>query len=447
MDQIQNRQLQTDRELAYENFIKYSYTAISKIEFREPMPIDLPVSEQINWCLKFLYVTECNDVFAGCYGFSSSKELVGLPLRSCWGDDKNAREILKMYIESDYTWINVETYEINKDGEELYGLNNINSTIKNHKVYNFWVLAMDITELKLTQLKLKKHQKKLEILVKERTKELESAIHELRATNNELQTEITARKKIEIALKESESKQRDLNASKDKFFRIIGHDLRNPIGQMIQISELLEKKSKELSEEEQLRFIKLLKESSIRGFKLLENLLEWAMSQTGAIKFKPESTSLYDIINENIGLLSENAKNKNIQILNTIDNHIRIHADKNMINTVIRNLLSNAIKFSFLNGKVEITSHSQSNHTNILIQDYGKGMTKSESMKLFKIDTVFSTTGTNNEKGTGIGLIICKEFIDKHNGRISVESKINKGSKFIVSIPNTMMEKGANNGL
>lgn len=425
----------TEKELDYENFVKYSYTAIAKLEFREPMPIDLPVSEQINWCLKFLYIAECNDEFAGGYGFSCSKDLVGLPLRSCWGDAKNAREILKMLIESNYTWKNIETHEITKDGEELYALNNINSTIKNHKVYKLWVMAIDITELKITQHKLKTHQKKLEILVEERTKELESTIHKLKSTNNELQKEITARKKIEIALKESETEQKVLNATKDKFFFIIAHDLRNPFHSIIALSQILIHDIHDKEHDEIEKTINLIHDVSSKSYKLLENLLQWALAQKGEITFKPEHFNLLDLFNSEIDFLFNLALQKNISLSLSIKPDLEVFADKNMIVTIVINLVSNAIKFTHHGGAITVVARANIDETKISVIDTGMGMKPKDVEKLFKIENAQSTRGTDNEKGTGLGLILCKEFTEKHNGKIWVESEVGKGSLFNFTIP------------
>lgn len=227
-----------------------------------------------------------------------------------------------------------------------------------------------------------------------------------------------------------------LNAAKDKFFRIIGHDLRAPIAQMIQISELLEEHYNDLPAEKILKLIKSINESSTRGFKLLENLLEWARVQTGTIRFEKESFSFSNLVEENFGLIKKNAEAKNIKLINNISGNFTFVADKNMINTVLRNLLSNAVKFTDSNGTIEIGNNTkQSKVHEIYIKDNGIGIEKVNFNKLFKIDTDYSSLKTKEKKGTGLGLILCKEFIEKHNGEIWFESEPGKGSTFYFTIP------------
>lgn len=170
-------------------------------------------------------------------------------------------------------------------------------------------------------------------------------------------------------------------------------------------------------------------------FNLSENLLEWSRSQAGAISFNPKHISVGKIINANIELFKKEAKDKNIQIHHNIDENLLVWADDNMITTVIRNLLSNAIKFTYPNGKIEITIKEVDDFYEISIKDNGKGMTSTERDRLFKIEYGFSTVGTNKERGTGLGLIICKEFVEKHNGEIRIESKEGAGSRFIIHLP------------
>ncbi len=228
---------------------------------------------------------------------------------------------------------------------------------------------------------------------------------------------------------------KSLNATKDNFFRIIGHDLKGPIGQMIQLSEIFEENYVDMSDETLLMLIKSMKESSIRGIKLLENLLDWARSQTGDILFNPEPVIISELIIGNKELLEEQAKIKNVRI-NTFDLYEgKVTIDRNMINTVIRNLLSNAIKFTRTNGNIEIRNSIDKNNLIVSVKDNGLGMSDNDSSKLFKVGMERTSVGTNNEIGTGIGLILCKEFIDKHNGSIWVNSKLGEGSTFYFSIP------------
>ncbi len=172
-------------------------------------------------------------------------------------------------------------------------------------------------------------------------------------------------------------------------------------------------------------------------YDLLENLLTWARSQTGRIDFNPDNYDLTHIINNCIHLLKTSITNKEIKIINNVEGEIHAYVDANMISSIIRNLLTNAIKFSFKGSKITISVADEGNYYRLSVCDNGIGMTDEVIEKLFRIDLVHSTTGTANETGSGLGLILCKEFILKHNGRIWVESKPGKGSRFYLTLPKT----------
>ncbi|MCB1189613.1 MAG: hybrid sensor histidine kinase/response regulator [Leptospiraceae bacterium] len=224
------------------------------------------------------------------------------------------------------------------------------------------------------------------------------------------------------------------NKTKDRFFSIIGHDLSNLFGSFINLMDIWEV-YKEESVESIERSLLSIQNSAERGYSLLVNLLDWSRSQTGKLDFKPEILNLKKIVDENLELLGNNANNKNITLSSFIGESICIFADKNMLNTIIRNLMSNAIKFTPVGGKVEVNSGINKDYVEITISDNGIGIHPEDISKLFKIDVDHKTLGTKNEQGTGIGLILCKEFIEKHNGKIWVESILNKGSNFYVSLP------------
>jgi signal transduction histidine kinase len=175
---------------------------------------------------------------------------------------------------------------------------------------------------------------------------------------------------------------------------------------------------------------------------LLENLLEWANSQRGKISFNPIPLNLNEIFKEEFKMLDEMAGRKYIKLNSRFTDDLTIVADKNMIKTILRNLISNAIKFTNKNGKVEVTATSDNKQVMISVSDSGIGMTKETMAKLFRIDSNLSTHGTENEKGTGLGLILCKEFVEKHGGKIWVESESGKGSIFRFTLP--MNKKSSN---
>lgn len=227
----------------------------------------------------------------------------------------------------------------------------------------------------------------------------------------------------------------ELNMAKDKFFRIIGHDLRNPFGSIMGLSEIMIEQLNEFTEQNLWEMLTHIHKSSKSTYHLLENLLTWSRSQSGDIEFKPTLVFVQELINDTIYLLAENARQKNIQLKVEIDEELRITADENMISTIIRNLTSNAIKFTREQGQVTISTITKNDEIIFSIADNGVGIEEGDIDKLFKIDGEYSTPGTNNEQGTGLGLVLCKEFVDKHNGKLWVESIPGEGSTFNFSIP------------
>jgi len=248
--------------------------------------------------------------------------------------------------------------------------------------------------------------------------------------------DITEQKLAEQGLKESEANLRELNATKDKFFSIIAHDLKSPFNSIIGFSNLLARQIQEMDYTAIKEYASIIENSSLQAMDLLMNLLEWSRSHTGRIVFTPEKIDITASINQATELFSALALQKSITIYKKIQDRIFISADKAMISTILRNLISNALKFTNNGGKIVISAEQMSNELIVSVMDDGVGIGKDSIGKLFRIDVSYSTLGTQNEKGTGLGLLLCKEFIDKHGGRIWVESEPGKGSKFFFSIPN-----------
>jgi len=251
--------------------------------------------------------------------------------------------------------------------------------------------------------------------------------------------DITEWTEIENNLLQSEKKLRDASAAKDKFFSIIAHDLKNPFHSILNFSDLLLKHYNTYDKEEVLTFIKMIHESSRQAYNLLDNLLNWSRTQTSKMDFNPAVTDMHEIIKNVIGLLEGTAMEKNITLINNVRPKTNVFCDPYMISTVIRNLLSNAIKFTRPAGKVTIDSKSRSIMTEISVADTGVGIRKEDIDKLFRIDLHFSTTGTANEEGTGLGLILCHEYVHINNGKLRVTSKPDKGTTFYIDIPNSSM--------
>jgi PAS domain S-box-containing protein len=252
--------------------------------------------------------------------------------------------------------------------------------------------------------------------------------------------DITERKKAEQELKEKEAKLEKSNKTKDKFFSIIAHDLKAPFNTLLGFSNLLYENFDDYSKEEQKEFLNIIRNGINSSYKLLENLLVWSRSQRGAIKFKPEKINLHLLTNEIQKLLNQSILKKSILFENKIAGKFYVYADKDMLSTIIRNLLSNAIKFTPKGGNITLVSRlkktiKSQEYVEISVKDSGVGISEQMQSKLFDIGEAISTRGTENEKGTGLGLILCKEFVEKHNGEIWVESKVGKGTTFYFSIP------------
>ena len=230
---------------------------------------------------------------------------------------------------------------------------------------------------------------------------------------------------------------KELNSKKDKFFSIIAHDLKGPIGGLLNLGEILHKKHDELPSDKREELFRLLVASTKETSNLLENLLQWSRSETKQIEMSPRQLNIDALINKSINLLRQHIEEKSIEIKKNIDESIYVWADQNMIDTVLRNLISNAIKYVRRNGKININCQLDSHNklVSISINDNGIGITEEVLTKLFNIENNHSTKGTLNEPGTGLGLKICKEFVHANSGKIQVESKVDKGSTFTISLP------------
>ena len=263
-------------------------------------------------------------------------------------------------------------------------------------------------------------------------------------------TDITSRKKAEetviageerfqklvVNLSEKENKLKELIETKNKFFSIIAHDLRSPFNSIIEFLDILLIQYEEFSDAERKNYLSLIEDDANRTLKLLDDLLEWSKVQTGTMPFQPKQQKLLPIID----YVSENLESvlflKQLKLNCAIPSEFEIFADTKMLTSIFRNLISNAIKYSNPQGIITISAHSLNNQTEIIIADNGIGMNSETKSKLFHINQKVSIPGTANEKGSGLGLILCNDFIEKHKGKIWVESEPGKGSKFFFSLPN-----------
>lgn len=247
--------------------------------------------------------------------------------------------------------------------------------------------------------------------------------------------DITERKNNEEALKSSENKLREINATKDKFFSIIAHDLKNPFNGILGFSNILKEEAKDMDLPTIQEYADMINRAATQVFRLLENLLSWARIQQGQIPFNPTTLSLKEVVDEATEALMENAHRKKIKIVDNIPEKLLVNADADMLKTILRNLVSNAVKFTAANGEIVLAADEKIDHVEISVKDNGKGMNKGNAEKLFKIDTNYITRGTEEEEGTGLGLILCREFVEKHHGNIWVESELDRGSTFKFTLP------------
>ena len=250
-----------------------------------------------------------------------------------------------------------------------------------------------------------------------------------------LVVDITERMHNEAEIKLKNEELQNLNATKDKFFSIIAHDLRSPFNSILGLTNYMVEQIQEKNFDKLEEYGIIVRNSSQRAMDLLTNLLEWSRSQTGRMEFSPEYVEISSLIGEVTSLLVDSAEQKSITIFQKISGKILASVDRSMFSTILRNLISNAIKFTKVGGTIEISLEEELSTFKVSVKDNGIGIKNEQIEKLFRIDENHSTMGTRNEKGTGLGLILCKEFVDKHGGRIWAESKAGKGSLFCFTIP------------
>ncbi|MCU7497578.1 MAG: PAS domain S-box protein [Ignavibacteria bacterium] len=252
---------------------------------------------------------------------------------------------------------------------------------------------------------------------------------------NGILIEITEKKKAELLLKKYSEELKYSNATKDKFFSILAHDLRSPFTGFIGITEDLVNNLDSLSHEDIKEYASALNSSSKKMYDLLTNLLEWSRLQTGKIEFKPEVLNLFSAAYESTALFFSAAMNKSIEIENLIDKDINITADLYSLDTIIRNLVSNSLKFTNEGGKITLRSLKLKDSAELRITDSGIGMTEEVMEKVFIVESLYTTSGTMGEKGTGLGLALCKELSLKNSWDISVKSRLNEGTEFSLLLP------------
>ncbi|OQY47093.1 MAG: hypothetical protein B6242_05850 [Anaerolineaceae bacterium 4572_78] len=280
---------------------------------------------------------------------------------------------------------------------------------------------------------------------------------QLEEYNSEVEIQALELRASKIELEKMNQELTELNASKDKFFSIVAHDLKNPFLPLLGLSELLEFVADSAKPSELKEYGRVIHQSAKNVYDLLVSLLDWARIQQGRMPFKPESFFVNEVAMDNVILLGESAKSKNITLSANIPNDVMVHADKNMITTIIRNLVSNALKFTPSEGHVEIGAtptpspspfkergtippevegiEGDDSYIEVHIKDSGIGIKPENLDKLFRIDVHHTTIGTDNEGGTGLGLIMCQEMVEKHGGKIWVESEYGHGTTVKFTVP------------
>jgi len=228
---------------------------------------------------------------------------------------------------------------------------------------------------------------------------------------------------------------KESNATKDQFFSIISHDLKGPLAAVLGLLEIISKNSEIFSEEEKIEFIKNCYASALDMNELLDNLLRWGRIQIGGVSWNPETIDLKNISDSVIQTLINIAKAKEIELKNNIPENFKVFGDENMIKTVVLNLINNAIKFTRKSGCVEISAEVKNNRGVVIIRDNGIGIHKDDIQYLFQIDKKIQQEGTNKESGTGLGLIIVKDLLEKNKGTIQVESILNIGTSVYFDLP------------
>jgi len=371
---------------------------------------------------KFIYLSDNVGKYYGCTA-NEAKENPSLIYDRTHPDDLQRlidSELKALKSMSDF---NIEIRIIHPDNSIRWF--QIVSKPRKYNELVFWDgILFDITELKEAERLLK--EKNEEILVQ--NEEYEQLNEELIQTNQHL---LYSKEEIQHI----NSKLSQLNADKDRFIAILAHDLKSPFNSILGFLDLLTENIRKYDIDKIEDFINIINNSAKTTFNLLEDILMWVRANSGKIPFVPQMLNFGTIYNEVIENLKLTANTKSITINHFAKGDIKVFADKNMLNTILRNLVSNSIKFTNINGQIDVYAEKTQTNVIITVSDNGVGIEPETLTKLFEISQKISTEGTANEKGTGLGLLLCKEFVEKHSGKIWVESELGKGSSFKFTMP------------
>ena len=319
-----------------------------------------------------------------------------------------ARKTVESYIEAPV---------VAKDGTELWFGQNSQLIFDGDSIVGMQAVARDITA--------RKHAED----------QLQTYLDELHKSQNLLRERASELLMLNDQLTKSEQELRELNASKDKFFSIISHDLKSPFNSLLGFSEVLATDFDSLSVDEVKQMNVQMHNAASRLFALLENLLHWSRIQTGRMERQPTKFDIYALVEQAVALLSGNAARKEIELIVRVAGATQVYADQNMMHSVVQNLISNAIKFTPRKGTITITGRMLDRFIELSVHDTGVGIPESGLKSLFRIDKTYTTSGTEKEKGTGLGLILCKDLIEKNEGTLAVESVVGAGTTFTFTIP------------
>jgi signal transduction histidine kinase len=348
-------------------------------------------------------------------------------------DESKTKHILNLQIRYETEAKQTEIELLRKDVERTRLKIDKQNSVRNYLILSL-LIALVAGIVVFGQLQLKKKANRLleeknKIIEKQKV-DLSDMMENLKANNQTLEDQQKQIQHHVEALKEA-------NRTKDRFFTIISHDLKSPFNGILGLSQLLIEEIQQKNYTGVEEYAGLIHQSSQQTLNLLTNLLEWARSQTGKISFRPETIQVEEMVRDIERLLANTSSRKSITVERFIPDQLQIFADNTMIELIFRNLISNAIKFTNPQGRIEIRATEETDKIVFSVADNGIGMSTATIQKLFRIDETYSTTGTQNEYGTGLGLILCKEFVDQHRGIIWVESEEGKGSTFYFSIPRT----------
>ncbi len=387
-------------------------------------------------------INKVNRQFEALFEFSP-KELLGKKIGTLLlSKEKNheAEEIAKVL--SDGLPVVKETQRLTKSGNLKDVVFAGKPIFVNDNKIAIYAMYLDITERKQAEREIIRLNESLEKKVEERTFELNSTLASLQETNTELSIlneafvfESQRLLRLNDKLAVSEYNLKESLAAKDRIISIIGHDLKNPLQALLLSSDLLKLYSDKMTEEQMRAEHIKIAESANNLSQLLNDLLEWALVKSDQVLFRPEFVDIYDVVHQVIQLLANSAERKSIVLQNKTASNLKVFCDRNMIITVLRNLITNSIKFSNTNSVVVIETYIEQEFVGVAVSDSGVGISPQNLERLFKLEETYSSEGTAHEKGSGLGLVICKEFIEKHKGRLYAKSELGVGSTFCFELP------------